>query len=114
MQSIGYGEHARCACDDAVMRLGDTGAEMRIVLPSEVKMQDQFDVTPPDDLVATLKNPDTCSRFNKAVMQILSYMLKQGARYGFIITNNTVTAFQRCFRKSSVKWSAAYELILRA
>lgn len=57
MQSIGYGEHARCACDDAVMRLGDTGAEMRIVLPSEVKMQDQFDVTPPDDLVATLKTP---------------------------------------------------------
>lgn len=96
LQSIGSEVHRRCACDDAVMSLDSNGYVSRIILPSEIKLQPDFNLAHEDDLITALKNPATRNKFSKGVMQILSYMLKERARYGFIITNNMVIAFKRC------------------
>lgn len=96
LQSVGSEVHRRCACDDAVMSLDSTGYVSRIIVPSEIKMEVQFELSPTEDLITALKNPDTRSKCSKAVMQILSYMLKESARYGLIVTNDMIVAFKRC------------------
>lgn len=80
LQSVGSEVHRRCACDDAVMSLDSTGYVSRIIVPSEIKMEVQIELSPTEDLITALKNPDTRSKCSKAVMQILSYMLKESAR----------------------------------
>ncbi|KAK9799375.1 hypothetical protein WJX73_005926 [Symbiochloris irregularis] len=95
MASIGAERQAATACDNAVMLLGDDGYVSSIKMPAEVKLEAQFGLDPTEDLVAALKDPATRESYASSVMQLLSYMLKEGTQYGLLITNRILVAFKR-------------------
>ena len=77
------------------MSVDADGKVLAVKAPSEVKLEVQFNLPSTADLVEELKNPVTRRKYNKTTMQLLSYMLKEGARYGFIVTNRMLIACKR-------------------